>query len=349
MKTLAATCFTLFLLVSVLPQIALAQGHRGVMISPSVTASDLQYLGETWKANLVRWQLFWTTSNGTPVQDATQEEYDAWLEGALKKLDSLLPVCERYGIKVVVDLHTTPGGRDSGTRQNRIFSSAAEQARFIQVWNKLVARYAASGAVWGYDLANEPVEGAVTPGLMNWQQLATQVATNIRKVDGTRAIIVAASKNNNLSAADFVTLPASIPNVVYTVHMYQPWDFTSQGISPNTKSFRYPGIVNGRIWDKAKLKQVLQPVVDLQRRTGAPIYVGEFSAVRWAAGGSAYPYLRDVIDIFESYGWDWTYHAFREYHGWSVEHTEDKNNNNRSPRQTNREKLLRTWFSKNSR
>ena len=34
------------------------------------------------------------------------------------------------------------------------------------------------------------------------------------------------------------------------------------------------------------------------------------SSVRFAAI-SAYRYLRDVIDIFESHDWDWTYHAFR--------------------------------------
>ncbi len=38
----------------------------------------------------------------------------------------------------------------------------------------------------------------------------------------------------------------------------------------------------------------------------------------WASG--AEEYLRDCIGIFEEYGWDWTYHAFREWPGWSVEH-----------------------------
>ena len=29
--------------------------------------------------------------------------------------------------------------------------------------------------------------------------------------------------------------------------------------------------------------------------------------------------MRDCIEIFEEYGWDWCYHAFREWEGWSVE------------------------------
>ena len=32
-------------------------------------------------------------------------------------------------------------------------------------------------------------------------------------------------------------------------------------------------------------------------------------------------WIRDCIDILEEYGWDWSYHAFREWDGWSVEKT----------------------------
>ena len=45
---------------------------------------------------------------------------------------------------------------------------------------------------------------------------------------------------------------------------------------------------------------------------------GRVSAIAWAPGADQY--LRDCIGIFRDYGWDWTYHAFREWAGWSVEH-----------------------------
>jgi len=34
-------------------------------------------------------------------------------------------------------------------------------------------------------------------------------------------------------------------------------------------------------------------------------------------------YLRDLIDIFEEYGWDWTYHAFRGSSVWDLDYTND--------------------------
>ena len=77
-----------------------------------------------------------------------------------------------------------------------------------------------------------------------------------------------------------------------------------------------------------------------------PVYVGEFSAVRWAPGNSAYRYLRDCIRIYERYGWDWAYHAWRESHVWSVEHGADKANELPVPGDTDRLQLLRKYFRK---
>ena len=54
-----------------------------------------------------------------------------------------------------------------------------------------------------------------------------------------------------------------------------------------------------------------------QLRHNAKIYVGEFSACIYGPGAGQY--LRDCISIFEEYGWDWTYHSFREALWWNVE------------------------------
>lgn len=66
------------------------------------------------------------------------------------------------------------------------------------------------------------------------------------------------------------------------------------------------------------MRQQLQDVVSFQRKHAARVLVGEFSCVSWAPGADRC--LSDVIDLFEEYGWDWAYHAFRECAVWSVEH-----------------------------
>jgi hypothetical protein len=322
---------------------------RGAMISPNLDASDLRTLGRDWNANLIRWQLI---RHGTPGQPMPLDGYDQWLEGELKKLDAALPVSEQVGLRVVVDLHSPPGGKATASgyvgSDDRLFTDPSCQKKFVEVWQHVAARYKSAKPIWGYDLANEPVEDFVDEGCDDWQALAERAARAIRTIDPQRTVIVEpAAWGGPDGLNDLVPLPIS--NVVYSVHMYLPHAFTHQGVHRPGPAYRYPGVIDGKQWDKAQLESALRPVVEFQQAYGAQIYIGEFSAIRWAPEGSATRYLKDLIAIFEARGWDWSYHAFREWNGWSVEHGPDRNDQQRATEPTDRERLLRAWFAKNQK
>jgi len=327
------------------------QGHslprlRGAMIGPRMDEDGLRTLGRDWNANLVRWQLIRNR------RTSTTDDYDQWLEGELRRLDEGVRLCEKYGLMVAVDLHSPPGGKPTRSgyygSDDRLFTDRRMQNKFVEIWRHIATRYKNSKAVWGYDLANEPVEEFVEDGCDDWHALATRAARAIREMDPTRAIICEAPPwGGPSSLAEFAPIPVS--NVVYSVHMYVPSEFTHQGVHNHPVGVPYPGMIKGKLWDKAALEEVLQPVVDFQKNYNVHIYIGEFSAIRWAPGDSACRYLKDCIDIFESHGWDWSYHAFREWDGWSVEHGPDPKNRQPSPTPTDREKLLRSWFAKNQK
>jgi hypothetical protein len=322
---------------------------RGAMISPNVTDEDLRVLGQEWNANLIRWQLIRTGRIEDPLDLAA---YDRWLEGALAKLDRLLPACEKYGLLVALDLHSPPGGKSTSGgyagSDHGLFTDAACQQRFVTLWQEIARKYKNCRAIWGYDLANEPVESGTTPGLLDWQELAETAAKAIREIDAERAIIVepaAWGSPDGLLALE----PLDVPNVIYSVHMYIPHEFTHQNVHNATTPKVYPGEMGGRTWSKSELEQALQPAIDFQKQYNVHIYVGEFSAIRWAPEHSAYRYLRDVIEIFEAHDWDWSYHAFREWDGWSVEHGEDRQDRQRSAVPTDRATLLQSWYQQNEK
>ena len=319
---------------------------RGAMVSPDGTPADLDVLGSQWHANLIRYQLFWVTPDGRYDGWRDPAAYDAWLEGRLKYLDALLPVCRREGLRVVVDLHTPPGGNIMLPGWNwPFFQEKAYQDKFAQVWDKIARRYKGNKAVWGYDLANEPIEGDVADGLLDWHALATRTAQAVRRIDPDHAIIVEPGPGGSYDQLPYFP-PLPVSGVVYSVHMYEPGAFTMQGVTPDQPmGVTYPGKISGAFWDRAQMARSLQVVAEYQRHYHVAIFIGEFSAIRWAPGAA--DWLRDAISIFEKNGWDWSYHAFREWQGWSVEYGPDKNATVPSAPPTDRELLLRSWYAKN--
>ncbi|MCC6232073.1 MAG: cellulase family glycosylhydrolase [Verrucomicrobiales bacterium] len=322
---------------------------RGAMISPDIDPAGLRVLGRDWGANLIRWQLI---RHGRPGQSSSLDDYDAWLEEALKKLDAALPHCQEHGLHVVIDLHSPPGGKATQGgyvgADDRLFTDPACQAKFIRVWERIASRYRGAVPVWGFDLVNEPVEEVVADDCDDWQSLAERAARAIRAIDPARTIIVEpAAWGGPGGLADLV--PLSVSNVVYSVHMYLPHRFTHQGVHEAGPAYRYPGVIEGKAWDKAQLEVALQPVIDFQRTYGVHLYIGEFSAIRWAPEGSAARYLSDLIDLFEAHGWDWSYHAFREWNGWSVEHGSDREDTRPAAEPTDRQRLLQGWFGRNEK
>jgi len=317
---------------------------RGVMSPNTFRDEDLRVLGMEWNANVIRWQI--TRNWGRVGTERDLPEYDRWLESELEDLDKVLDASRRYGLKVVVDMHSPPGGRYEN-RDLAIFHEPLYQDHYVTLWEKIARRYKGQPAVWGYDLVNEPVQNLPSPsGVADYLETQVRAARAIRAIDPDVPIFIEACEWD--SAAGFRELqPVDVTNVVYQVHMYVPGEFTHQGVHNKVTGIAYPGKIGSTLWNKEQLRKVLAPVREFQLAYNVHIYVGEFSAIRWAPG--AVDYLRDCIELFEEYGWDWTYHAYREWDGWSVEHGIDPKDHRPTSEPTDRKKLLLSWFARNKK
>jgi len=328
---------------------------RGVMIHPDTFKSeDLKILAEEWKVNHIRWQFLWEGFPNNPADTASAEEFGTWIDKQCAQLDKMLPQLERYGVWVTLDLHTPPGGRLPPEKNSamRMFQKKQFQDIFIATWKKLAYKYKNTKVICYYDLLNEPVETQIPEGkdILNWRELALKTSKEIRKIDPNKPIVIEPAPWANPGALELFEPfdPKEISNVLYSVHMYMPPTFTHQGIY-STIQWVYPGMINGKYWNKEQLRESLRVVRKFANDHRVPIYIGEFGSIRWAPQNSTYRYLKDCIEIFEEEGWGWAYHAFREWDGWSVEHGTDQNDHNRTAEPTDRELLLRSWFEKNER
>ncbi len=286
--------------------------YRGVM-SPGgdMTEDDFRTLRD-WGATLVRFQM----THCPPEALTDIPAWRAWLRGRLQHLERVvLPLADKYGLKVVVDLHNAPGGRDG--HDWRLFDDDKYFRTLVSTWRAIATHFKGDRRIYAYDFANEPFQ--TRPRKRDYWQVQKACAEAVRAVDPDAVVIV---ESNHMAApyAFSYLSPLAMDNVVYSVHMYDPGTFTHQGVGPGDPLGQtYPGVLDdGEKLDKEWLRRRLAPVREFQLRHGARIYVGEFSAIAWARGADAY--IRDCIALFEEYGWDWTYHAFREWRAWSVEH-----------------------------
>ena len=271
-------------------------GSRGFMSGRDMSESAVQTL-KLWGANLVRYQM----SPGKKTDVSTPEAYLAWLEKKMREAESVRERCFRNGIQLVLDLHRAPGGTKSKHASNML----AEITRFDvleEAWNRLSKFFRGKPGIYAYDLLNEPsVRNTV------WREEVKRLIAIIRKNDPKTPIVVQ-------SVDHFYTEDS---NIFYGPHFYSPHDLTHEGVGRFTR-WKYPGYINGVYWDKEQLRLALKPVIDFQQKYKAKIFIGEFSCIAWARGADQW--VRDTVELFDEYGFDYTYHAFREWPPWSLEH-----------------------------
>ena len=293
---------------------------RGVMLGNMDGDEPWETL-KSWGATLVRHQIGLGGTGPATNHAAYIAGYRANFEKRLAVLERNLSQARKYGMKVCIDQHSSPGGRcDAGDPAEwrgdcRMFHDPVYAQLFIDCWVELVRRVTPwRDVIYGYDLINEACHNA--PALPDGDLLNLQrrCAEAIRAVDSDTPIII---ESMYCDPGWFAQLSAlKMDNVIYQAHLYYPHDYTHQGIlTPPERVENWPDTKKG--WNRDFLRKSLKPVIDFQREHGAKMFVGEFSAIAWAPNAEGY--IRDCISIFEELGWDWTYHAFREFDGWSVE------------------------------
>nr|MCR4573572.1 glycoside hydrolase family 5 protein [Lentisphaeria bacterium] len=222
---------------------------------------------------------------------------------------------------------------------------------FVDLWRMVARHYKDEPIVVGYDLYNEPVQ--INQVKYDYLYCQYEAAKAIREIDAEKPIIIAANQWSSAAAFNYLK-PLPLKNLIYQGHMYEPGSFTHQGVGwENMKKILdgslklkgYPGWFDNFYYDKKELRKILKPIRDFQLKYNARIYMGEFSAIRFAPGAAQY--IQDVIELFEEYGWDWSYHAFREWFNWSVEYDENPHNNEPAKQDTERKKILLKYFGKN--
>jgi aryl-phospho-beta-D-glucosidase BglC (GH1 family) len=212
-----------------------------------------------------------------------------------------------------------------------LWTKKSMQDSLVSIWTEIASRYKDSEAVAGYDLLNEPIYAwpVTTDSWTVWGALGQRIYDAIRKVDPKHVIVICPSPGGIPTSYVFYESyrPIVGTNVVYSLHMYEPYNVTHCGVYakfPLSDDLYYPGDQPSTAWppgirDKSYLEHLLAYPRRWSLTYNVPMFVAEFSCVRWAPRNSRDVWLRDNINLFNQYGWSWAYLAWRGWPGWDAE------------------------------
>jgi endoglucanase len=269
------------------------------------------------------------TSDARNIDSTADDLFDPELfDQVLDLLESRIKDAEENGQTLVIDLHEIPHNPNKTIdNDDDTWNDPDVTDMLCTYWQKVAQRlspYVASGTIIGYDLLNEPYNrDHVTGFASKWRDIAQEIVATIRAIDKNVWIIYEPGPGG-LSTAMEYTKPLADHKVIYSFHFYEPFEYTHQNVanslagnaeSPDHME-SYPDATKG--WDKDFLRVWLRFADGFQARYQVPIYVGEFSTVKWADGAGEW--FEDTIDVLEERNWIWTVHSWRSWQGWNHEY-----------------------------
>lgn len=254
----------------------------------------------------------------------------AWNQ-AVAWVDAMLDACKKNHIVGIVEVSGVPlGNVQSNTQATPAFwASSKEKQAYLQRLGSLAQDLRDHGGeLAAYDIMSEPVmlvggRAFRPPG---WRKLQINIVQTLRHYDPNRWILVKPGPWGSPKGYKNYK-PLNEPRLIYSVHMYDPHEFTHQGIKHYPLGPKFPGRIGSKMWDANALKEDVKPVINFQKKYQVPIYIGEFSAVRWAPGAGEY--IKDLVQLFNSHNWGWAYFAYSGWNGWNPNYNSDYSANSK--------------------
>ena len=225
----------------------------------------------------------------------------------LRRIDAALALCDKYGLKTVLDLHKTPGySFDAEEKEAGFFESESYQERFYWIWETLAEWFGGMPDRVAFELLNEVTEARFLPA---WKRISRECVRRIRFFAPDTIILLGSYNWNSARTVPELDAPYD-DKMVYNFHFYEPHVFTHQGAywMPELQNTRmaYADCGASEQW----FEDFLAPAVEKAEKEHCELYCGEFGVIDIVPPEEAVKWFRDLHKVFERHGiahavWSW--------------------------------------------
>ncbi|KAG6393022.1 hypothetical protein SASPL_147252 [Salvia splendens] len=236
-----------------------------------------------------------------------------YVGGSLQALDNAFSWAEKYGMKVIIDLHAAPGSQNgwehsaSRDRSQEWGQTDENSQQTVDVIDFLTARYANSPSLFAVELMNEPLSPGVTlDSLTKYYRAGVEA---VRRHSQT-AYVVLADRLGAHEPRELLDFAKGFTKVAIDVHHYNLFSPMFENLSVQ-QNIDYVNINRAQ-----QLSHITDP-------NGPLVFVGEWTAawrVKDASKADYERYAAAQLRVFgqAQFGWAyWTLKNVKEH--WSLE------------------------------
>ena len=227
-------------------------------------------------------------------------------------LEKALNLADKYGLKVILDMHAAPGAQNydwhSDSNGKALFWTKKEfRLRTILLWERIIDRFKNKPSLLGYDVINEPVLAGTDIGIL--KDFYKKAVRAIKTIDRKHEIFL---EGENWGKRVEFMADIIEEQVNVSIHTYLPLSFTFNF----TPFYKFPGRIEGQLWDKKRVYKYILPYHKFAVKNKVSIFVGEFG-IHWRGGfWGELKWLESILKTFEDFGFGyayWTYKAMAHY------------------------------------
>lgn len=247
-----------------------------------------------------------------------------FIESGFKHIDDCIKWCQKNNLKMVFDIHKAKGFVFDNPEYVGFFGDEELQDYFIKLWEEIIRRYGKYSDMMAFELLNEVTELRFAKP---WNEILKRTIGAIRKINKDVKIIVGGVFNSSIYGLTLMDEPFD-ENVIYTMHIYNPFIFTHQRAGwvnkmPRDLVMTYPATVK-TYWEKTKevfgndfdsdfdgleaetldasfFEHLMIPALQVAEKYNVPLYCGEYGVIDQATPEDSLNWYRHIHTALENH------------------------------------------------